>query len=692
MQLDTQKGRSLPPAVLTAAATLEGKTAQIDARAAAGSSYVTLKGRAPFSTTAAMDLQARGRIDLALANGALASQGEGVAGTLTLAANLTGTPASPDGTVRADATGVRLLTQTGQALPPATVHATATLAGSTVQLDTRVSAGSSVVTVAGRAPLQTAGPLDLRAGGTVNLGLLNPLLEASGQHVAGVITIASRVGGTFSAPRIDGSARLSGGDFQDYVQGVHLSRVAAVIAATGPELRVESLTADAGNGTLTGSGRIGIMAAGMPIDLHLVARNATPLSGGEVTATLNADLTITGQAEGQLTLGGTVFVVQAVVRVPNKLPTSVATIPVRIAGAPPAPPRKPAISPVIAMNMTIRAPQQVFIRGRGLNAELGGTVTIQGTSKAMQPRGMLNLRRGSFNLVGNTLTFDSGDIDFNGGSLTDPAIRLVATATVNGTVATLTVSGTARDPKISLTSQPELPQDQILALLLFHTNTGQLSPFQIASIAAGLAEISGTTSNFPNPLESLQNALGLDQLGIGSGTNGTPTLQAGRYIGRRLYVGAQESTGGSGAQGVVTYDLTHGLKLNATVGTGQTTSAIGATGESSGASVGVTYQFQVLTGSPHFPSGPDRTRLQSHDAGRGRVARELRRQRRGGGAPARAAGQREIRSCTAPAGPGLRSGGRRPRHGVQRHRQAGPGISRPARGTWAGHHAPATSA
>ncbi|MBV8455215.1 MAG: translocation/assembly module TamB domain-containing protein, partial [Acetobacteraceae bacterium] len=234
----------------------------------------------------------------------------------------------------------------------------------------------------------------------------------------------------------------------------------------------------------------------------------------------------------------------------------------------------------------------VFIRGRGMNVELGGAIAISGTTKAMQPRGMLKLRRGTFNLVGNTLTFNSGDIDFNGGSLTNPGIHLVAMSTVNGTVATLTVSGTARNPKITLTSQPELPQDQILALLLFHTSSDRLSPFQLASIAGGLAEISGTSSGLTNPLQSVQNALGLDQLGVGGGPNGNPSLQAGRYVGRRLYVGAQESTGGQGAQGVVTYDLTHGLKLNATVGTGQTTSAIGATGEANGASVGITYSFE----------------------------------------------------------------------------------------------------
>lgn len=590
--LNTASTQGLPPASLNATATLQGRSAQIDARASAGSSVLSLTGQAPLSLTGPMNLRASGNLDLAMLDGVVAAKGTGLAGRITLAADVAGTPAKPGGTVRADGTGLRLLSRTGRALPPAAIHASATLQGRDARIDTRVTAGSSVLTVAGLAPLSSSGRMELRADGTIAMTMLNPLIEASGQRVDGTIRLASTIGGTLAAPAITGTLRLTGGDFRDYVEGVHLSDIAALVSGSGSDLRIDSLRATAGNGTLTGSGSVGIMATGIPVELHLVARNATPLSGGQVTATVNADLRISGQAEGQVTLGGTVFVSQAVIRVPDKLPTSVATIPVRIAGAPPPAPVKTALNPVIALDMTIHAPQQVFVRGRGLNAELGGTVTIQGTTAAMQPRGTLSLRRGTFNLVGNTLNFDSGDIAFNGGSLTDPAIRLVASSTVNSTVATLTVSGTARDPKIKLTSQPELPQDQILALLLFHTSTGQLSPFQIASIAAGLAEISGTTSNFPNPLESLQNALGLDQLGIGSSGNGSPTLQAGRYIGRRLYVGAQESTGGTGAQGVVTYDLSHGLKLNATVGAGQTTSAIGNTGEANGASVGLSYQFQ----------------------------------------------------------------------------------------------------
>jgi translocation and assembly module TamB len=593
LRLTTEAGRKLPAASITASATLQQHAARIDARAAAGTSYVTVSGRVPFSRTAPVDLRAAGAVDLALSDPLVAgSLGGGVEGHVTLAADVTGTVSRPAGTVRVQAGGVRLLTNTGRALPPAGGTAMATLNGTSARIDSRVTVGKSYIALSGLAPFSRTQPLDLRATGLLDLGITDPILTASGQRVNGTLTLAANIAGTAAAPRLSGTAQLSHGDIRDYVQGVHLEDVSARFVGTGDTLQIQNFTGRAGNGTIGGSGTIGVLQPDIPVNLTITARNATPLSGGVVTATVNADLAVRGEVERMLTLGGSVNVSQAIVRIPSKLPTSVVTIPVHIAGTPPAPPPKPGLSPLVALDLTVRAPEQIFLRGRGLNAELGGTVTVRGNSKQMLPRGAFNLIRGSFSLVGNTLNFTSGEITFGGASMTDPTLDLVATSVSSASVATLTVGGTAQNPKLTLSSVPDMPQDEILAQLLFHTNTGQLSPFQIASIAAGLAELSGSTSNFPNPLVGVQNALGLDQLGIGSGPNGQPTLQAGRYIGRRLYLGAQESTGGSGGQGTVQYNLTQGLKLNATVGAGQTTSAIGASGESSGASVGVTYQFQ----------------------------------------------------------------------------------------------------
>ena len=176
--LNTPSTHGLPPASLTAMATLQGTSAQINARAIAGGSTLSLTGEAPLRLTGPMNLRASGNLDLAMANGMFAHKGEGLSGRVTLAADVTGTLANPGGTIRADGTGVRLLSETGRALPPAAIHAVATLQGDTARLDTRVSAASSVLTVSGTAPLKSTGQMDLRADGTVALTLLNPLIEA----------------------------------------------------------------------------------------------------------------------------------------------------------------------------------------------------------------------------------------------------------------------------------------------------------------------------------------------------------------------------------------------------------------------------------------------------------------------------------------------------------------------------------
>ena len=158
-------------------------------------------------------------------------------------------------------------------------------------------------------------------------------------------------------------------------------------------------------------------------------------------------------------------------------------------------------------------------------------------------------------------------------------------------VATLTVSGSASDPKIMLSSVPEMPQDEILAQILFGTSTSKLSPLQLAQIATALASLSGAAPGF-DPLDSIRTSLGLDRLSVGSDASGNPTLQAGRYIARGVYVGAQQSASGSGTQATVQIDLAKGLKLEATAGSSQAASATGSASSGDAASVGVTYQFE----------------------------------------------------------------------------------------------------
>ena len=433
--------------------------------------------------------------------------------------------------------------------------------------------------------------MDVRIDGAVDLAMLNPLLAAQGRNVRGRLDLSLDVADSPSTPRPGGTVRLANGDFQDSSLGMHLSGIAASVRFDGETIQLDRFEGKAGQGTISGTGTVGIMGT-QAVDLSVRANNARVLSSDLITALADANLTLRGTLNGDLTLAGTVLARTTNIQIPEKLPPSIAVLPVRNAGTAPAKPPPPSPVPNIALNLTLDAPNQVYVRGRGLDAELGGRVVFAGTAAVPSPQGAIHLRRGTFSLAGQSLNLTEGTIDFAGGPLTDPSLKLVATVGNANLTSTLTISGYVRDPKIALSSVPDMPQDEILSQLLFHTAKTRLNPFQLAQIAAALASLSGTGPSIGDPLGGVRSALGLDQLSVGSNASGGAALQAGRYVAPGVRIGATQSATGTGSQATVQIDLAKGLKLETTLGSGSASATPGVAGSSNGTGVGLTYQFE----------------------------------------------------------------------------------------------------
>ena len=558
-------------------------------------------------------------------------------GTVQVDAKLTGTSAQPSGTVRVAANGVRLRAGPGRALPAATLAGTVALGGGTARVDVRLTAGNAIqLAVAGTAPLG-AGAIGLRATGGVDLQVLDSVLTAGGRRARGRVQVDANVTGSVTAPRIAGTATLAGGEIQDFGQGVRITDLAASLRMDGDTVRITSLQGRAGPGTVAASGTVGVLAPGMPVDLSVTLRNARPLASDRLTADLDADLTLRGPAAGALQAAGSITVQRAEIRIPERLPAAIAVLDVRRPGqrAPARPGAgggagggggavdrgglrdRPSSSGApnsnapgsrvagigvagggvasgagaggIGLDLAVRVPRAVFVRGRGVDAELSGELRIRGSSAAPQVAGGLEMRRGTISVAGTTLTFTRGKVGFDGTGITgriDPTLDFAADSTAGGVVATLGITGYASRPVIKLTSVPDLPQDEVLAVLLFKRSAKELGPFQLASIAAAVADLTGVGGGVGNPLERVRRGLGLDRLSIGGGTGGAgagsgPSLEAGRYVGNGVYVGAKQGTTGGQTQATVQIDITKGLKVETDVGTGQ-----------GGNQVGLTYQFE----------------------------------------------------------------------------------------------------
>jgi translocation and assembly module TamB len=296
----------------------------------------------------------------------------------------------------------------------------------------------------------------------------------------------------------------------------------------------------------------------------------------------------------RLDLSGVINVNRAVIGIPNALPQQIAVLDVRRPGHAPPPPQQRKL--VIGLDLKLHAPREILVQGRGLNAELGGDLHIGGTTESPVISGGFEMIRGTFALASRQLNFTHGRVSFSGAGLAgkvNPTLDF--TAQSNDGSATLHITGLADSPHFELSSSPPMPQDEILARLLFGESASQLSTLQVAQLGAALASLGGVGGTGPDPLARVQKSLGLDVLSVSGGSSAGQSsgtiLEAGRYVSNRVFVAARESTTGF-SQMEVDVDLSKHLKLQTRVGNGSATTQ-GITPENDpGSSIGMVYQFQ----------------------------------------------------------------------------------------------------
>ncbi|MDE2183048.1 MAG: translocation/assembly module TamB domain-containing protein [Alphaproteobacteria bacterium] len=452
------------------------------------------------------------------------------------------------------------------------------------------------VTVNGTMPLKSGQPWNLHATAHGNVGQLTSSLAAIGQNLNGNLAADVAVTGTLEKPYAVGKATLTGGEYHDAAYGISLRNLDVAVAAQGAAVKLTHFSAQAGQGTITGSGTADLSAPGTPVDMTFSAHNAKPMVSDLATATMDADLKLKGKLSDHMVLSGTLRAINGNINIPQSFPPTVAVLNVQRSRIKPPPPSPPALT--IGLDMTVTSPGRIFVRGRGIVAEFSGDLKITGTSQTPVVLGALTMRQGTLSLAGATLTFTSGTIRFEGAGLRDrldPTLDLSAQSVANGITATLAITGTVSQPKLGLTSSPALPQDEILAQLLFQRSVKQLSPLELAQIGQAVASFGGVGSGF-DPIASMRRSLGLDRLSIGStpaatGTTGSTTVEAGKYVMHNVYVGARQDLSG-GTHALVQVDITKNLKAQASVTTGTKATATSTPLQDNGDSLGVTYQFE----------------------------------------------------------------------------------------------------
>lgn len=221
--------------------------------------------------------------------------------------------------------------------------------------------------------------------------------------------------------------------------------------------------------------------------------------------------------------------------------------------------------PVIGLDLLISAPNRIFARGRGLNAELGGEIQLRGTTANLAPSGQISLVRGTFDILGRRLDLSDGQITLQGNLKPYLDFRST-TSTAEGT-ATLEVSGQIDAPVIKVTSDPSRPSEEALALLLFGDNIQDLSPLALARLAGSVATLSGRGGRTEG---KVRDGLGADRVDLGADNSGAGMFGIGGYVSDNLYTDFNVNTRGDSELNI-NLDVTDNVTVKGTVdGQGET--------------------------------------------------------------------------------------------------------------------------
>ena len=499
----------------------------------------------------------------------LAAEGM-ISGTVAV----TGKATSPAVVFQTNWSGAATSQTKSAGLAPLGIKADGKFAENVVTINTNLT-GQSGLALNGGGTVAIAGnkAMALKFAGNLPFDALAGQLAAQGLVMTGTAKIDMQIGGTTAAPAITGSITTDGAKLVDVRRNLTLSGLAVTVTLDGRQAVISRLSGNlTSGGSISGSGTVGITPdSGFPADIQMKFSNATYVDGTLVAATVNGTLGVKGPLMTAPMLTGNLRINKASITVPQKLPASLSEINIKHKNAPAAvnaqfkdqkPEAPRSKSTTLGIDLQLDAPSQIFVRGRGIDAELGGSITVRGTAAEPIVSGGFTMRRGRLTILSRRLDFtDTSKITF-GGDLT-PALNMEATSTAGSTTITVDVTGLATDPQIGFSSSPALPQDEVLAQLIFGQSMSKLSAMQIAQLADAASQLAGGRST--SLFEGLRSHLGVDDLDISTDANGQAQVGAGKYLNKRTYIELQQGASNN-TKAIINLNVGRGVKLRGAAG------------------------------------------------------------------------------------------------------------------------------
>ncbi len=404
--------------------------------------------------------------------------------------------------------------------------------------------------------VSNAGNLDIAVTGSAPLALANVYIAP--RQINGLARFDLAVQGPPAVSSVRGPIRVEQARLAAPNLGQALENINGTITLASGTARIDIAGQSAAGGDLTITGPVDL-APPFEAALRAQLREIVLRDPTLYRALANGDVGVNGPLANGATIAGAIALSDVEVQVPSTgvsalgtlpevthlgIPTDVrATLDRAGVGVTPQAQTNSTNGPNYPIDLTISAPSRVFVRGRGLDAELGGQLRLTGTTGNVIPIGRFDLVRGRLNILGQRFELDEGYAQLQGDF--SPFLRLVATTeTTTGTIISIVVEGPADNIEVRFESTPDLPQDEVLAQLLFGRDLSSISPLQAVQLASAVATLAGRGGG--SVVDRLRSGLDLDDLDFTTAEDGTAAVRAGKYISDNVYtdvtVGADGTT------------------------------------------------------------------------------------------------------------------------------------------------------
>lgn len=421
-------------------------------------------------------------------------------------------------------------------------------------------------------------PLSLAIKTNSDLNLISKLIPINQANVQGQLTCDLKLEGTTDQLQSSGFVKLTNGSILEKQLGIQLNNISLDASLDEQTLLINQLFAeDAEKGDLKGQGKINWSKAENQVDLTFTLNKLKLLNSKQYNGYADGALSLDGSLTDNK-LSGDILWDDVNIKLPDNIQQGPKQInyvdkKTHLKRLEESAKINQPNQNITHFDVALKFPKRVFIRGKGLDAELSGNMRLIGTHLHPLIDGKVSIIRGSYRFLDKRFEITKGNVWIR---KEDIELDFTAQTKAKNITAIIRISGTPENVKVSFSSSPQLPEDEVIAQILFGKDINSLSAIQAVQLANALRSLAtgNQSGSSLDLLGSTRGFLKLDELEINGEEDGNISVGAGKYVTDNIYIKGEQGTTEKDTKVSVEIELSDHFSLESSTGTGSTSNDI----------------------------------------------------------------------------------------------------------------------